>query len=90
MPVAIIKKDSIDFLKSLSKNNNRDWFSKHKDRFTEAHNNIIEFADALLLLMNKHDHISYRSGKDSLFRTTGTYDLQKDKTPYNSHWSGNF
>ena len=53
----IIKKESIDFLKTLSKNNNRDWFNKHKDKYLEAHNNMIAFADALLVEMNKHDKI---------------------------------
>jgi len=64
----IIKKDSLDFLTDLSENNNRDWFSSHKDRYNEARENIIAFADALLVEMNKHDHIETASGKKSLFR----------------------
>ncbi|MGZ3823029.1 MAG: DUF2461 family protein, partial [Mucilaginibacter sp.] len=55
MTAIIIKKDAINFLKDLSKNNNRDWFNTHKDRYLEARGNIIDFADALLLGMNKHD-----------------------------------
>jgi uncharacterized protein (TIGR02453 family) len=86
----VIKKDSIDFLKALSKNNNRDWFNKHKDRYIEAHNNIIAFADALLFEMNKHDKIETPSGKKSLFRIYKDVRFSKDKTPYNTHWSGGF
>jgi len=86
----IIKKDSLDFLITLSKNNNRDWFNANKDRYSEAKNNIIAFADALLAEMNKHDQIETISGKDSVFRIYKDLRFTKDKTPYNNHWSGRF
>jgi uncharacterized protein (TIGR02453 family) len=90
MPPIVIKKESIDFLKTLSKNNNRDWFNKHKEKYIEANNNIIAFADALLLEMNMHDKIETSSGKASLFRIYKDVRFSKDKTPYNTHWSGVF
>jgi uncharacterized protein (TIGR02453 family) len=90
MSKIIIKKESLDFLKTLSKNNNRDWFNKHKGLYTEAHNNIIAFADALLVEMNKHDKIETASGKKSMFRIYRDVRFSKDKTPYNKHWSGAF
>ncbi len=85
---AIIKKDSLGFLKDLSKNNNREWFNEHKNRYTEAHENIIGFIDALIVEMNKHDQIETKSGKDSIFRIYKDVRFSKDKTPYNIHWSG--
>lgn len=85
-----IQKDSFDFLKDLSNNNNREWFNQHKDRYTVAHNNIIAFADALLVEMNRHDHIETASGKKSVFRIYKDVRFSKDKTPYNTHWSGSF
>ena len=54
MPAIIIEKQSLDFLTTLSKNNNRDWFNKHKSKYLEANKSIIAFADALLIEMNKH------------------------------------
>jgi uncharacterized protein (TIGR02453 family) len=87
---AIIEKNSLDFLKALSKNNNREWFKANKDRYVEANNNIIAFADALLVEMNKHDQIETVSGKDSVFRIYKDLRFAKDKTPYNNHWSGSF
>lgn len=90
MQTALIKKESLDFLKVLSKNNDRDWFNEHKHRYTTAHENIIAFADALLLEMNRHDNIETESGKKSLFRIYKDVRFSKDKTPYNSHWSGGF
>jgi uncharacterized protein (TIGR02453 family) len=85
-----IRQDSVDFLTELSKNNSRDWFNEHKDWYTEAHNNIIAFADALLSAMNKHDKIETASGKSSLFRIYKDVRFSKDKLPYNTHWSGAF
>ncbi len=90
MSATTIKKDSVDFLNDLSKNNNREWFNAHKDRYTKAHNNIIAFADALLAEMNKHDKIETASGKKSVFRIYKDVRFSKDKTPYNTHWSGAF
>lgn len=90
MSKAQIKKESIDFLKKLSKRNNRDWFNKHKDEYLEAHANIIEFADALLLEMNRHDKIETPTGKKSLYRIYRDVRFSKDKTPYSTYWHGGF
>jgi len=83
-----INKDSIEFLKDLSKNNNREWFNINKDRYLEAQGNIIAFADALIIEMNRHDKIETASGKKILFRIYKDVRFSKDKTPYNKHWSG--
>ena len=87
---SVIKKESLEFLSTLSKNNNRDWFNKHKDEYLAARENIVAFADALLHEMNKHDKIETASGKKSLFRIYKDVRFSKDKTPYNTHWSGAF
>ncbi len=86
----IIEKSTLNFLKTLSKNNNRDWFNKNKDRYLTAHENIIVFADALLLEMRKHDHIETVSGKDSLMRIYRDTRFSKDKTPYKTYFGGSF
>ena len=86
----VIKKESIAFLKTLSKNNNRDWFNEHKESYSKAHDNIIGFVDALLVEMNKHDHIETASGKKGLFRIYKDVRFSKDKAPYNTCWHGHF
>ena len=90
MKTVTIKKESLDFLKELSKNNNREWFNEHKNLYLQAYQNLIEFADALLIEMNKHDKIETSSGKESLFRIYKDVRFSKDKTPYNCRWSGSF
>ena len=85
-----INKSSIDFLKKLSKNNNRDWFNANKDQYEVAKENIEAFADALLFEMSKHDHIETQSGKKSMYRIYKDVRFSKDKTPYATYWGGSF
>jgi len=84
-----IPPSSFDFLKQLQKNNNREWFAKHKSRYEQELAQIICFADDLLERMNKHDQIENESGKKCLFRIYRDTRFSKDKTPYKNHWSGN-
>jgi uncharacterized protein (TIGR02453 family) len=86
---AKISSSSFEFLKQLQKNNNRDWFAKHKDRYEQELVQIVNFADDLLERMNKHDQIENESGKKCLFRIYRDTRFSKDKTPYKNHWSGN-
>jgi uncharacterized protein (TIGR02453 family) len=90
MAKPVIKKESLDYLKTLAKHNDREWFNSNKDKYTNAHNNIIEFAQGLLNEMNKHDNIETPTGKDSLYRIYRDVRFSKEKTPYNTHWNGGF
>ena len=88
--MAAITQTTFEFLKSLEKNNNREWFQEHKELYTDAHKNIIDFADYLLTEMQKHDHIETISGKKSLFRIYRDVRFSKNKSPYKAHFAGQF
>lgn len=90
MTKASIQSSHFEFLKLLKKNNNRDWFNAHKERYLDELNAIEKFADALLLEMNKHDVIETANGKKSLHRIYRDVRFSKDKIPYNTHWGGGF
>ncbi|MEP7373564.1 MAG: DUF2461 domain-containing protein [Chitinophagaceae bacterium] len=85
-----LSRSSFDFLKDLSKNNNREWFNKNKERYIREYGNMIAFASALLQEMKKHDTIETTSGKDALFRIYRDTRFSKDKTPYKTCWAGSF
>ncbi len=85
-----IQASAIEFLKLIKRNNNRDWFNAHKDRYLIEHANIISFADELLAMMNKHDVLETVSGKKSLHRIYRDTRFAKDKTPFKPVWSGSF
>jgi len=84
----IIQSSTFDFLKKLAKNNNREWFNKHKEEYLQAQQNAVEFADQLIGLMNKHDRIETPSGKKSLYRIYNDVRFSKDKSPYNPRFAG--
>lgn len=81
---------AFEFISKLKENNNREWFNANKEEYVMAHNQVIQFADELLGLMNQHDNIETPSGKKSLYRIYRDVRFSKDKTPYNTHWSGGF
>jgi len=84
MKVKNITPSTLKFLKDIEKNNNRDWFTKNKERYKEEHAKFKEFANAIMDEMNKNDHIEdvkvYRIYRDVRF--------SKDKTPYKKHFAG--
>ena len=89
-PAPQLPATSLDFLKDLKENNNRDWFNDRKVIFQQEQQYIEAFADALLLEMNKHDVIETPTGKHALHRIYRDTRFSKDKTPYKTNWSGGF
>ena len=89
-PTALILPSSLNFLKLVKKNNNRDWFSEHKERYLSELSQLETFASALLTDMNRHDVIETASGRASLHRIYRDTRFSKDKTPYKTNWSGSF
>lgn len=86
----ILEKSTLDFLKTLSKNNNREWFQKNKERYITSQENVIRWLDALLHELNKHDQLQTKSGKESLYRIYNDVRFSKDKSPYNARFAGSF
>jgi len=83
-----ISSSTFEFLKDLTLNNNRDWFTENKPRYHEAHQDVIQFMDALIAEMNKVDNIETESGKKSLFRIYRDVRFSKNKSPYKVSLSG--
>ncbi len=81
-----IEKQTFQFLKDLKENNNREWFTEHKPRFTEAQNNAKAVYKTIQDNLNKHDEID----KFKLFRIYRDVRFSKDKTPYKTHFGGSF
>jgi uncharacterized protein (TIGR02453 family) len=88
MTHVIIKKSTLDFLKKLSTNNNREWFEQNKHHYEAAKENTEQFMDALISKMNSHDQLENTSGKKSLYRIYNDVRFSKDKTPYNPRFAG--
>jgi uncharacterized protein (TIGR02453 family) len=71
-------KDTINFLRELKLNNNRDWFNKNKQRFNSIQSEVKEFANEVNESLKKSDDIE----KLKIFRIYRDLRFSKDKTPY--------
>lgn len=89
-PKPTIPLSSLEFLKELKENNNREWFNARKEEFLIQQAVIEKFADALLANLNAHDLIETVSGKKSLSRIYRDTRFSKEKIPYKTNWSGGF
>jgi len=85
-----IPASSLDFLKQLQQNNNRDWFNDHKSEYLQQLDMIENFANGLLTELNTHDVIETPSGKKALQRIYRDTRFSADKTPYKKYWGGGF
>ncbi|WP_369048575.1 DUF2461 domain-containing protein [Tenacibaculum sp. UWU-22] len=80
------EKSSLQYLKDLKQNNNREWFSATKSTFVKAQNNAKDFYATIRENLEKHDEIE----KFKLFRIYRDVRFSKDKTPYKAHFAGHF
>lgn len=79
----MIAKDTLDFLKKLGKNNNRDWFQANKKAFDSAQDNMTAFAGYLIGEIGKFDaDVANLDPKSCVFRIYRDVRFSKDKSPY--------
>jgi len=81
-----VNQSTMDFLKSLKKNNNRDWFNEHKVAFKKEQDDVKSFYNAIMSELKQHDDIE----KLKIFRIYRDVRFSHDKTPYKPHFAGNF
>jgi len=83
----IIKKSTIDFLKKLENNNNREWFLKNRGEYTDAKNNFESFVQEIIRYIIDFDPIiKGLEVKNCVYRINRDIRFSKDKSPYKSHF----
>lgn len=82
----MIAKETIDFLKKLDKNNNRDWFNANKDAYRKANDNVIAVTGELIGRIAKFDPaVGALDPKACVFRIYRDVRFSKDKSPYKTN-----
>ncbi|RKR81436.1 uncharacterized protein (TIGR02453 family) [Mucilaginibacter gracilis] len=84
----MIKSATLDFLKDLAKNNNREWFQDNKPRYEEAKENVIAFTGELLKELKKADP-SFNADiepKKCIMRIYRDIRFSLNKTPYKNNF----
>jgi len=83
----VISKNILNFLKDLSKNNNREWFNANKTVYNKVR---LEYEMFVKLLIQKisqfDDDIDTLAAKDAIFRIFRDIRFSNDKTPYKTHF----
>ena len=82
----MLHKSTLDFLKKLKKNNNRDWFNANKKLYEDAKYDFEVFLFELIQAIAEFDEdVSGLEPKDCMFRIYKDVRFSKDKSPYKTN-----
>lgn len=82
----MIESGTLRFLSALKKNNNKDWFEKHKDQYLAAKENMEFVVTEVIKEIGKFDKaIAGLPAKSCVFRIYKDVRFSKDKTPYKTN-----
>lgn len=82
-----LSEETLQFLKDLKKNNDRDWFNEHKPLYKKARQEFVQFIDELIQSISTFDpSIAHQTGKNCVFRIYRDVRFSKDKSPYKTNF----
>lgn len=82
-----MQSSTLQFLKNLEKNNNREWFNENKTKYQEAQQDVVSFVEKLIEEMTTFDEeVGKVDAKKSLFRIYRDTRFSKDKSPYKTNF----
>jgi uncharacterized protein (TIGR02453 family) len=83
----MIQKSTLDFLKKIKTNNNRDWFEKNKNNYLTAKDDVEKNIDDILTGIRTFDKRikSEITAKKCMFRIYRDVRFSKDKRPYKTN-----
>lgn len=86
MEVDHISKSSLEFLKKIKQNNNREWFAEHKSEFKAQEDLVKAFFKTVLQRLKSHDDATDLK----VFRIYRDVRFSHDKRPYKNHFGCSF
>jgi uncharacterized protein (TIGR02453 family) len=87
----MIEQTTIQFLKGLHKNNNREWFLANKVKYEAAKNNFLAFVETTLNEIRKFDNnLNELTAKQCVFRINRDVRFSKNKDPYKNNFGASF
>jgi len=83
----MLKSETIRFLATLKKNNNKEWFDKNRLRYEVAKNDFMVFVEKLLAELVRFDKaVIGLEAKKCMFRINRDVRFSKNKSPYKSNF----
>lgn len=87
----MIAASSLQFLKALAKNNNREWFLDNKNKYDLAKENYLNFVEEVLSGIVKFDNsLAELNPKQCVFRINRDVRFSKNKDPYKTNFGASF
>ena len=87
----MLQQTTLDFLKSLKKNNDREWFEKNRGKYESAKKDFEEFVNNLIRELAKiNPALGTLKVKDCVFRIYRDVRFSKNKAPYKTNMGAYF
>jgi uncharacterized protein (TIGR02453 family) len=87
MTTPVLNPEILEFLAKLSKNNNREWFEKNKEKYLSVKTQFDEFVFQLIRIANKIDpEIGFLEPRNCTFRIYRDIRFSKDKSPFKTNF----
>jgi uncharacterized protein (TIGR02453 family) len=87
----MITASSLQFLKALAKNNNREWFLANKNKYDLAKEHYLNFVEEVLSGIVKFDNsLAELNPKQCVFRINRDVRFSKNKDPYKTNFGASF
>ncbi len=87
----MIQTATIQFLKNLQKNNNKQWFDQNRKLYESAKSDMLQLVTAIIPAISEFDKpIGNLAAKDCTFRINRDIRFSKDKSPYKNNMAAYF
>jgi uncharacterized protein (TIGR02453 family) len=87
----MLQSSTIQFLKSLKKNNNKDWFEKNRKQYELAKTDYLDFVTKVLQELQNFDKTLLElQPKQCVFRLNRDVRFSKNKEPYKTNFGASF
>ncbi len=79
--------DTLDFLRDLRVNNNKQWFDQNRKRYDTARDHFETLVAELIASFGDIEDVTGTTPKECIFRLNRDIRFSPDKTPYKTHMS---
>jgi len=87
----MIQPSTLQFLKALKKNNNREWFEKNRPKYENAKQDYLAFVTEVLEGIKLKDKtLEFLEPKQCVFRINRDVRFSKNKDPYKTNFGASF
>jgi uncharacterized protein (TIGR02453 family) len=87
----MIKKETVDFLKKLKKNNSKEWFDNNRTKYLAAKENYFDFVTEILQTLKSIDPtLQDIQPKNCVFRINRDVRFSANKNPYKTNFGASF